>query len=495
MIYTSPVPDVHIPDVSLSDHVLAECARRPHGAALIDGVTGEVLTYSALDSGSRRAALGLLDVTAPGDVVALISHNEPAYAVALHAALRAGLPVAPINPRLTVDNLIRQLRTAGARVIITSVQAADNAIEAARRVGVDLVYVMGEADWCRPFGELLATQDSSLDVGIEPSTAVAILPHTTGAGGGSKCAVLTHRNLVANLQQHQAVAPVTEFDVFCASVPFCHMYGTTLVLNCGLLGGATVITLPRFELNRYLDVIQRYGVTRGHLAPPILVALANSTEMEHYDLSSVRQATSAAAPIDPDVVRVVEERLGCPIRQGYGATEASPATHVAFDNEFMTVPAGAVGRPLPNTACRIVDLRTGADADAGELWVRGPQVMRGYLGEHALADGWFRTGDLVRVDAQGMFWIVGRLAGPAEYADDRARLTGLLRAHPRVVDATVIGMPGSGGEQLPHALVVANGGVDARCLLDWIRRQGARLCSVEFVDWLPGRVAMKSVAT
>jgi acyl-CoA synthetase (AMP-forming)/AMP-acid ligase II len=494
MIYTSSAPDVDIPDVSLADHVLAQCAARPHEAALIDGITGEVITYGALDTGTRRVALGLLDVASPGDTVALVSHNQPAYAVALHGAVRAGMPVTPINPLFSVDKLADRLRAAAARVVITSGDEAGKAAEAARRIGVERVYTLGEADAGRPIGELLAGGDESLDVHIEPLTAVAILAHTTGAGGVSKCVMLTHRNLIANLQQHQAVCPVNEWDVFCATLPFCHMYGSTLVLNAGLLGGATVITLPRFELRQYLDVVERYGVTRGHLAPPMIIALAGSAEVERFDTSSLRQVMSAAAPVDLDAVRVAEERIGCPIRQGYGMAEASPATHLAFDSEFVTVPAGAVGRPLPNTVCRVMNPRTGTDArpgGIGELWVRGPQVMRGYLDDplataRTLVDGWFRTGDLVRVDPQGMFWVVDRLAGPARYGDRTAGLTEILRSHPRVLDAAVIGMPGIGGGQVPHALVVADGRVDAKSLLDWVGARSEHLLSIEFVDWLPG---------
>jgi acyl-CoA synthetase (AMP-forming)/AMP-acid ligase II len=496
MIYSSPVPDIDIPDVNLADHVLADCAARPHEAALIDGITGEVITYGALDTRSRRVALGLLDVISQGDTVALVSHNQPAYAVALHGALRAGMPVTPINPRLSADKLAGQLQVAGARVVITSGDAACKAAEAAGLVGVKHVYTLGESDACRPFGDLFAARDTVLDVRIEPS-AVAFLPHTTGTGGVSKCVMLTHRNLVANLQQHQAVCPVGECDVFCAVLPFRHMYGSMLVLNAGLLGGATVVTLPRFELRQYLDVVERYGVTRGHLTPPIVVALANSVEVERFDISSLRQAVSAAAPIDLDAVRVAEERIGCAIRQGYGMTEASPATHMAFDNGFVAVPAGSVGHPLPNTVCRVVDPRTGADAlpgGTGELWVRGPQVMRGYLDDplataRTLVDGWLRTGDLVRVDLRGMFWIIDRLAGPARYDDNRTRLAEILRSHPRVLDVAVVGIPGIGGGQLPHALVVTDGGVDAKNLLAWVGARSThdeRLRSIEFVDWLPG---------
>lgn len=509
VIYQSQVADVDPPRVGLAEHILAGCARYGDRPALVDAETGETITFNELSALSSHAARGLRATLGPGDVVALISHNQPRYAVALYAALRAGCTVAPMNPLLTVDELTDQMVGCGVRAVIASTSAADKILQAARRVGIPgpPVHVLGEHPGCSPFDELLADAGGNvtLDLPIDPETVAALL-HSSGTTDQAKAVMLTHNNLVANLEQLRPVYQITSTDVLCAAVPLSHVYGMTLILNAGLLAGATIVTLPRFQLHAFLKAIEQYSVTRGHFAPPIVAQLATDPQVADFDLSSLRAAMSGAAPLDEELARQAEKRIGCRIRQGYGMTEAGPGTHIVFDDEFEDTPLGSVGRLMPGTRARIVDPVTGRDADpahGGELWIDGPQVMRGYLGDPAktaetLVDGWLRTGDLVRVDALGRFWVVDRLKDVIKYKGYQvppAELEALLRTHPAVADAAVCPLPDPVGGELPQAFVVVRHNVAADIddsladdLMDWVARRVApykRIRALEFVTRIP----------
>jgi acyl-CoA synthetase (AMP-forming)/AMP-acid ligase II len=231
-----------------------------------------------------------------------------------------------------------------------------------------------------------------------------------------------------------------------------------------------------------------------------VLGLATADEVSGYDLSSLRFGICGAAPLDVDVTKRAEARLGCPIRQGYGMTEASPGTHLVPDDEFTTAPAGSVGRLVPSTEARLVDPGTGADAatgDPGELWVRGPQVMAGYLdnptatAETIVEDGWLRTGDIARVDADGIFWIVDRLKELIKYKGYQvapAELESVLLTHPEVLDVAVVGIPHTEGGEAPKAFVVVGRPMDPDLLMSWLAERVApykKVRSVEFVAEIP----------
>ncbi|HKS45951.1 MAG TPA: AMP-binding protein [Amycolatopsis sp.] len=499
MIYHSPLPDVEIPDVTLTEYVIGGAERFGDKVALIDGQTGERVTYAELRELVEAGAAGLHRLgVRPGDVVALMSHNQPRFAIALHAAIAAGAAVTPINPVLTSGELIKQLAGARAKVLITAESVVDKALEAAASAAVGHVFVLGERDGVASFDELL-TKGSAPRLDLDPATTVAVLPFSSGTTGTAKGVRLTHRNLVANLTQTRAGWRIGPDDVQAAVLPFFHIYGFTVILNSGLLGGATVVTLPRFELNGYLAALERHRVTRVYFAPPIVLAMATAPEVGQYDLSSLEYAFCGAAPLDVDVSERAEERLGCLIRQGYGMTESSPGTHQVFDDDFATTPPGCVGRLSPNTEARVVQPGTDEDVEegmTGELLVRGPQVMAGYLDNpeataETITNGWLHTGDLARVDPAGRFWIVDRLKELIKYKGYQvapAELESVLLTHPDVVDAAVIGVPHAEGGEAPKAFVVTERPVDAGELLAFVAERVApykKVRSVEFVDRIP----------
>lgn len=500
MIYRSPLPAVAIPEVTLTEHVLGRAAEFGSRTALIDGQTGERLSYAELAGAVTAGSAGLAELgVRPGDVVALMSHNQPWYAVALHAALAAGAAVTPLNPVFTPGEIVKQLVSAGATVLITSAEAAGKAAGAATAAGIRHLLVLGEHPGCQPFAGLLSTGSPPPRPAIDPAAATAVLPFSSGTTGIPKGVRLTHRNLVANLEQTRVGWRITSDDVLAAVLPFFHIYGFTIILNSGLLAGATVVTLPRFELRPYLRALSEYRVTRAYFAPPMVLALAGAPEVAEYDLSSLKYALCGAAPLDVEVTERAEAKLGCLIRQGYGMTEASPGTHQVFDDDFPATPAGSVGRLSPGTEARLV--RPGTDEDvapgeSGELLIRGPQVMAGYLGDPeataaAITGGWLHTGDLARVDSGGVFWIVDRLKELIKYKGYQvapAELEAVLLTHPGVADAAVVGVPHPEGGEAPKAFVVASQPLTADELMDWVAERVApykKVRAVEFVTEVP----------
>ncbi|GAA5166934.1 MULTISPECIES: AMP-binding protein [Amycolatopsis] len=490
MIYSSPLPDIEVPDATLTEYVLGGAERYGDKTALVDGRTGESLTYAGLRAAVDAHAAGLASLgVGPGDVVALLAGNQPRYAVAVHAVLSTGAAITPVNPVLTLPEITKQLLASGAKALITADEVVDKAREAATATGIQHVLPLSE----------LPAGDTPPRPRLDPATTVAVLPFSSGTTGTAKGVQLTHRNLVANLAQQRAGWRIGPDDVQAAVLPFFHIYGFTIILNSGLLGGATVVTLPRFELREYLRTLERHRVTRAYFAPPMVLALATAEGVEDHDLSSLRYALCGAAPLDIDVTERAERRLGCLIRQGYGMTEASPGTHQVFDDAFTTTPPGCVGKLSPNTEARLV--RPGTDEDVppgepGELLVRGPQVMLGYLGNaeataSAITDGWLHTGDLVRVDEDGNFWIVDRLKELIKYKGYQvapAELEAVLLTHPDVTDAAVVGVPHAEGGEAPKAYVVASRPVAAEDLMAFVAGQVApykKVRSVEFVSEIP----------
>ncbi len=306
-------------------------------------------------------------------------------------------------------------------------------------------------------------------VPVDPEDLV-VLPYSSGTTGLCKGVMLTHRNLVANIMQILAPAQILEDDKVLAVLPFFHIYGMQVLMNCGLRAGVTIVTMPRFDLEQFLSLHAEHSITRGFVAPPIVVALAQHPMVDSYDLSSLRQVTSGAAPLSAELAEEAGKRLGCEFVQGYGMTELSPVSHLTV---FGDGKAGSVGITAPNTELRIVHPVTGTDLSTdedGELWIRGLQVMRGYLNNPAATaetlddEGWLHTGDIGHVDQDGHVFVVDRLKELIKYKGFQvppAELEALLLAHPAVADAAVVGLPDDEAGEIPAAFVVLRPGVAA----------------------------------
>jgi acyl-CoA synthetase (AMP-forming)/AMP-acid ligase II len=466
MIFRAPEPDVAIPDVALTPLLLASAAGRGDKAALVDGPTGRTMTYRAWADGTRRAAAGLASRGfRKGDVFAIYSPNLPEYAIAFHAVSLAGGVITTINPQYTVAELSQQLRDAGARYLITVPPCVEKAEEAARDAGVQEVFVFGESDRATPFAALLAASGDPPAIAIDPRNDLVALPYSSGTTGLPKGVILTHHNLVANLVQSEAVFDLRETDVLLGVLPFFHIYGMTVIMNMALYVGATVVTMPRFDLEQCLAAIEKYQVTYANVVPPIVLALAKHPLVDKYRLGSLRYVCSGAAPLKESVAEAASARIGCMVVQGYGLTETSPVTHAARVLA-KRVDSGSIGPPIPNTEVKVVDVTTGAELAAnqeGEICIRGPQVMRGYLNrpeatrEMIDSDGWLHTGDIGYADDHGFFFIVDRLKELIKYKGLQiapAELEAVLLGHPSVADAAVIPIEDEHSGQVPKAFVV-----------------------------------------
>jgi len=466
------------PDAGLAEFVLENAeALGPH-TALVDGPTGRKLGYGALAEAVRLTARGLRERgLAPGDVFAISCPNLIEYAVAFHGVLRAGGVVAPANPLATAPELASQLRCVGARFLLSTGPFAETALEAAAATGIDEVFLMeGVLDGTTPLAALArpggprAAPVPAEGVAIgHDRRDLAVLAYSSGTTGLPKAVMLTHSNLVANLCQLAPVHHLDRTDVVAGVLPFFHIYGMTMVMNLALRAGAAVVTMPRFDLNRFLDLVEVYRITRACLVPPIVSALARHGALGAHDLSSLQLINCGAAPLSPAVAEACAERLDCAVIQGYGLTETSPVTHQTPDAPGLNRP-GSVGPPLPGTECRVVDPDTGeilGPGRTGEVWIRGPQVMAGYLDDpdataFALSpEGWLRTGDLGRVDGDGYLWIVDRLKELIKFKGLQvapAELEAVLANHPAVADAAVIPSPDDDAGEVPKALVALETG-------------------------------------
>jgi acyl-CoA synthetase (AMP-forming)/AMP-acid ligase II len=499
MIFRSPFPDVMIPETPLTPFVLRHAERLADKPAVIDAASGRSITYREVASGVRRTAAGLAERgLRKGAVFAIYAPNLPDYAVVALAVASLGGVVTMVSHLATAEEVSRQLVDAGATYLLTTPELLERARTAAEGTGVREVFAFGEASEALPIASLPHAIASPPDVAIAPETDVVVLPYSSGTTGLPKGVAITHRNLVANVCQVNVPHRLAETDVVFGQPPFFHIYGLFLVAFV-LAGGATLVTLPRFELAAFLRAVQEHRVTRAYLVPPVALALANNPIVDEFDLSTLKAISSGAAPLGADVARRCERRLGCHVVQGYGMTEASPTTHLV---PIATGPSkpGSVGVCVPNTETRVTDLLTGAELgpdQQGEVWVRGPQVMTGYLNrpeattQAITADGWLRTGDLGFVDGDGSLYVVDRLKELIKYNAYQvapAELEAVLLSHPAVADAAVIPFPDEAAGEVPKAFVVLKGEATADELLAFVAARVApykKVRRLEFVDQVP----------
>ncbi|GGZ45577.1 AMP-dependent synthetase [Streptomyces inusitatus] len=494
-VFRSHYPEARPVALPIHEAVLGRAAAE-HGeaTALIDAATGATVSYAQLDSAHRGIAAGLARAgLRKGDVLALHSPNSIAYPGVFYGATRAGASVTTVHPLATAEEFATQLRGAGARWIVTVAPLLETARRAAELApGIEEIFVCDRAEGHASVLDMAESAGPEPVVAIDPDEDVAVLPYSSGTTGVPKGVMLTHRSIATNLAQLEVPLPMGPGDRILAVLPFFHIYGLTALMNAPLRKGATVVVLSRFEIESFLGTIERHRVTALFVAPPIVLALARHPAVARYDLSSLEYAISAAAPLDAALAAVCSERLGLPpMGQAYGMTELSPATHVV-PPAGPPGPPGTVGRLLPSTELRLLPLDGGGKragtvgpGEEGEIAIRGPQVMKGYLGlAEATADmidedGWLRTGDVGRMDADGWLYVVDRVKELIKYKGYQvapAELEALLLTHDRIADAAVVGVPDQDGSEIPKAYVV--------------RRPGAaRLTEDEVMAFVAERVA------
>jgi len=500
MIFRGPYPEVGIPEVSITSFVLQNAASLGEKAALIEGETGRTITYAQLADSIRRAAAGL---SARGfkqyEIFGILSPNVPEFAIAFHAVAALGGVCTTINPLYTEHEIGQQLKDAGARFLVTVPECLAKARAAANEANVEEVFVFGEAEGATPFAALMENDGGFPEPEINPREDLVALPYSSGTTGLPKGVMLTHRNLVANMCQMEGLDYFFSSDTLICVLPLFHIYGLVVVLNMGLYQGATIVTMRRFDLELFLQAVQKYGVTLAHIVPPIVLALSKSPVVDNYQLPTLRTIFSGAAPLDESLTRACMTRLNCDIRQGYGMTETSPVTH-SSPADKSKVRFGSVGPPAPSTECKIVDLATGAELgpnQEGEVCVRGPQIMKGYLNRpeataHTIDPGfWLHTGDVGYADEDGHFFIVDRAKELIKYKGFQvppAELEAILLTHPCVADAAVIPYPDDEAGEVPKAVVVLKAEITPQAIMEFVAERVAphkRIRKLEFIDKIP----------
>ncbi len=481
MLHSSPLPDIDLPETTLYGAVFGNTAGLDL-PAITELDTGRSVTYAELQARTLAAAASLAQRgVGPGSVVVLRQPNSIDFAVGLLGASATGAAVCLIGPTL-VDAEARHLASlAGAT---DTVRASD-------------------------------TSDISADTTAHPLQPagtpddVAAIPFSSGTTGHQKGVLLTHRAITANAFQFNAAlaaSGIGEGTRVAAPLPFSHIYGLNTLLLSSLVARRHVFTAARFNLTQFAAAHREHDIELSFIAPPLALALAKTPDLDAGAFAACRHMVCGAAPLDGELAATVERRLATTILQGYGTTESSPVTHVGIAGRSRP---STIGFAVPNTQFRVVDLDSGRalpDGTAGELQVRGPQLMRGYVRDPeatrtSLIDGWLRTGDVARVEEDGTVTIVDRAKDIMKYHGFQvapAELEALLRTHPGIEDAAVAAYTrGVGGEaeEVPRAFVVKrNASLSAAEVMEWVAARVTaykKVREVTFVDAIPRNAAGK----
>jgi PAS domain S-box-containing protein len=402
----------------LPSYVVGDATNLPSKPAIIDASTGCRLRFDQLYEAVWRAASGLSDLgLTPGDVCAIYSRNCIEYPIVFHGVIAAGGIVTTINPMYSRTEVLHQLRDSEARFLFTSRELYELARLASARSDVTKIVVIdaqGQSGSPLSLDALMARGSCRPDVKRGAPSEVIAMPYSSGTSGLPKGVMLTHRNIVAVLQQFQHAEQVHSDEVILAPLPLHHIYGLNNAMNTALARRATLVTLARVDVESFFEAIETYRVTTALLVPPLVEAIASHPSSRKYDFSSLRELFCGAAPLAESSARACTARTGCQVRQGYGMTESS--------STLFSTPRGrhrinSAGLALPGTEFRIVEVATGHEVPIGELgevWARGPQVMKGYLNSPEASramvdeDGWLHTGDVGVVDDDGYLYLSER---------------------------------------------------------------------------------------
>ncbi len=414
-----------------------------------------------------------------GDRIAVAVYNCPEYLVLFYAASRVGAIFVPTNASYTREEAQHVLADAGVRLIV----AAEKLAEKIPDCPVPMVH---QEDLHRHWHDI--PDNPPPDVLINPAEDLLLLQYSSGTTGKPRAVMMSHRNLVASHLQYIHAGAVSQQDISLLFVPFVHVYGTML-MGGAISAGATQVVLERYHLERSLQLVEEHAVTLYYCTTSVVIDLVQSPLSRQYDLSSIRYINSGGAPLPGEVRRMARRELGIAIANGYGMTEAP-----------------IVGHLVPGEERRISDpddpTRELKQGESGEIWVRGPQVMKGYWNDPAgtaevLRDGWLRTGDIGFIDGKGRLIITARQKEMIKYkgfAVSPTELEGLLLEHPAVADCAVVGKRQADGNELPKAFLVLKNGTCGQEAVDSVNRRVAeykRIREVEVVPVIPRNDAGK----
>ncbi|MEO9515627.1 MAG: AMP-binding protein [Paracoccaceae bacterium] len=460
-ILKSLAPDLPLSTQSVTERVFDGLKDRLDETVVMDGIDNRSLTAREIMDKVKSLAGGLTENGyGAGKTVALMAPNCPEYCIIFHAVAWAGGTITTLNPTYTATEVAHQLKDSGADALITIPDFLDTAKQGNQN-GLE-IYVIGESDNAQNLDALFGTPLND-QVPVDLDAYPVVLPYSSGTTGLPKGVKLSHRNIVMNIDQTAAGADFQKGETAAAFLPFFHIYGMNVLMNMHLACGGNLVTMPRFDLELFLRISQDHKSRRMWIVPPVALALAKHPMIDDFDLGSLEQIFSGAAPMGAELSDAVAARLNCAMLQGYGMTELSPVSHVT---PLAGPRSGSSGLAVPNTECRVVDPETNKDApngERGELWVKGPQVMLGYLNNEEATrntvtdDGWMKTGDVAIIDEDGYLFIVDRLKELIKFKGFQvapAELEATLVAHPGVQDAAVIGKPDDEAGEVPIAFVI-----------------------------------------
>ena len=475
----------------------------------------------------------------PGERVSIMLPNLPQTVIAFWAVLKAGGVVVMTNPLYMESELLHQLNDSGAKFLITLDKLWPRLEDLRYRVPVEKYFITTLDESLKfplnlllrlksmrdknkpkvpfdqggvlPWAELQSGQERLSYPVADPERELAILQYTGGTTGEAKGVMLSHFNLMANVQQINAVlnpTPSKRHDIFIAVLPYFHVYGLNVSLFLPVFLGATTVLFPRFDPHDLLKGVAKYKPTIFPGVPSIYISMLQQRDLAKYDLHSIEYCISGSAPMPVEYIKQVYELSGASIAEGFGLTEASPVTHLTPLRG--TNKPGAIGLPLPDTLARIVDMEVGSipvpAGKAGELIIKGPQVMSGYWNHpddtaSSLRNGWLYTGDIAYMDEEGYFYIVDRkkdmvlIGGYNVYPRE---IDEVLHQHPKVLDAVSVGIPHpTRGEAIKAYIVLKPGeSMEKHEILKFCRQQLANYKvprEVEFRDSLPKTMVGKTL--
>lgn len=451
------------------DVVLESCGSFREKVAIVDAsiVPSRRITYAHYGDLVERLAAGLSNRFLPGEVIGIFLFNCWEFAVTYHAATLAGCIPTLLNPSYREREVHYQLGNSGAAALVSDgTLIKDISLSGLPKLR-SVFTIRQSAPGAEEFSQLLNGCKARMRQGQEdPRQKLAALPYSSGTTGLPKGVMLSHANLVTNIYQFLSPGEesnYTQGDVALCCLPLYHIYGLNVVLNPVFAAGSTLVLMPRFDQERLFSLIEEEGATFMPLVPPLVNCLSQAAEQGHFPREQrVRYVKSGAAPLAPELARRFTELTGIRIRQGYGMTEASPVTHLGYIEQELYRP-DSVGQAVAFTDCQ---LEGGEASNTGELVMRGPQMMLGYWNApeataSVLRDGWYWSGDIASVDAEGFYRIIDRVKEMIKYKGfpiAPAEVEAVLLEHPMVRDCGLVGRRDSIAGEIPCAFVVLRDG-------------------------------------
>jgi long-chain acyl-CoA synthetase len=457
----------------LHNVILDTCGKFPTRTAIVDASINRRFTYAEYGDLVERLSRGFAQAgLRPGEVVAIFLPNCWEFAVTFHAVVLAGGIPTLLNPTYREREVCYQLENSGA-VFLVSDGTVLGGINLGRMVHLRHIYTIRKGIAATElFADLLRPTSATLSKPEMPSSeTIAALPYSSGTTGLPKGVMLSHYNLVANVYQLVApyAAPIKTTDIMLCFLPLYHIYGLNVALNTILTIGATLVLMPRFNVEQLLGLLVSERVTMMPVVPPALNALNQAAEAGLFPGNhQVGWVKSGAAPLAPELARRFTQLTGIRVTQGYGMTEASPVTHVGYIDPPELNKPESIGQALVQTECRVLDANDCevSAGEAGELVMRGPQFMLGYWKEpqataSVLRDGWYWSGDIVSRDASDFYYVLDRRKEMIKYKGfpvAPAEVEAVLMEHPAVRDCGVIARPNSDAGEIPCAFIVLREG-------------------------------------